>query len=442
MIPGTRDYRDIILQLDSELSKVQDVDILLEHILMEARHVLNADGGTIYVREGDQLVFKYSQNTTLEKRLPPGQKLPYSNLRIPIDDTRAAGYAANHKVPVRIDDAYAIPKDKPYGFNPSYDKQNNWKTRSILAIPLITSTDNLIGVIQVLNAMDESGEAIPFTEHDEQVFEHFASSATDALERAFMTRAIIMRMNKMAEMRDPKETGAHVNRVAGYAAEIYDRWAFNRSIPDKEREHTKDILKMAAMLHDVGKVAISDLILKKPARFTPEEYKVMQAHTAFGARLFADPQSELDVVSCDVALRHHENWDGTGYPGIVDIWAEVPADAPLECGADGSVRKLKGEEIPLGGRIVAVADVYDALMSRRVYKEPWDSGKVYDEIRAMSGTKFDPEIVQAFFEVLPRIEEIRSRYPDAEAEEKPAPAPTPAGETKAACKDAPSAAPR
>jgi HD-GYP domain-containing protein (c-di-GMP phosphodiesterase class II) len=412
-----RDYRDIVLQIDSELSKVQDADILLERILLEARHVLNADAGTIYVREGDQLVFKYSQNTTLEQRLPPGHKLPYSNLRMPIDDSRLAGYAAKNRVPVRIDDAYAIPADKPYGFNPSFDKANNWKTKSILAFPLITSSGNLLGVIQVLNAMNEAGEVVAFTKEDEKIFEHFAASATDALERAFMTRAIILRMNRMAEMRDPKETGAHVNRVAGYAAEIYDRWAFNRGVPEKEREKTKDTLKMAAMLHDVGKVAISDLILKKPARFTPEEYKIMQAHTCFGARLFADPQSEVDIISAEVALRHHENWDGTGYPGMVDIWAEDPVAAPLECGADGSSRKLKGEEIPLGGRIVAVADVFDALVSKRVYKEPWDSNKVYDEIRAMSGTKFDPEIVQAFFEILPRIEEIRSRYPDQESAE-------------------------
>jgi len=413
-----RDYRDIVLQIDSELSKVQDADILLERILLEARHVFNADAGTIYVREGDQLVFKYSQNATLEQRLAPGHKLPYSNLRMPIDDSRAAGYAAKNRVPVRIDDAYDIPKDKPYGFNPSFDKQNNWKTKSILAFPLITSSGNLLGVIQVLNATNEAGEVVPFTKEDEKIFEHFAASATDALERAFMTRAIILRMNRMAEMRDPKETGAHVNRVAGYAAEIYDRWAFNRGIPDKERERTKDTLKMAAMLHDVGKVAISDLILKKPARFTPEEYKIMQAHTCFGAKLFVDPQSEIDVISAEVALRHHENWDGTGYPGMVDIWAEDPISAPpLECGEDGSARKLKGEEIPLGGRIVAVADVFDALISKRVYKEPWDSGKVYDEIRAMSGIKFDPEIVTAFFEILPRIEEIRSRYPDQEAAE-------------------------
>jgi HD-GYP domain-containing protein (c-di-GMP phosphodiesterase class II) len=412
-----RDYRDIVLQIDSELSKVQDADILLERILLEARRVFNADAGTIYVREGDQLVFKYSQNATLEQRLPPGQKLPYSNLRMPIDDSRLAGYAANNRVPVRIDDAYAIPADKPYGFNPSFDKANNWKTKSILAFPLITSSGNVLGVIQVLNAMNEGGDVVPFTAEDEKIFSHFAASATDALERAFMTRAIILRMNRMAEMRDPKETGAHVNRVAGYAAEIYDRWAFNRGIPEKDRERTKDTLKMAAMLHDVGKVAISDLILKKPARFTPEEYRIMQAHTCFGARLFADPQSDIDIISAEVALRHHENWDGTGYPGLVDIWAEDPASAPLECGPDGAARKLKGEEIPLGGRIVAVADVFDALISKRVYKEPWDSNKVYEEIRSMSGIKFDPEIVQAFFEILPRIEEIRSRYPDQEAEE-------------------------
>jgi HD-GYP domain-containing protein (c-di-GMP phosphodiesterase class II) len=407
-----RDYRDLIFQIDAELNKIQDADILLERILLEARLVLNADAGTIYVREGDQLVFKYSQNSTIEKRLPPGQKMPYTNLRIPIDDSRIAGYAANKRAALRIADAYAIPANKPYKFSPSFDRQNDWKTRSILAQPLITSSGNLLGVIQVLNALDEEGNAIPFTAVDERIVGHFAASATVALERAYTTRAIILRMNRMAEMRDPKETGAHVNRVAGYVAEIYERWAFNRDIPGAERGKTKDTLKMAAMLHDVGKVAISDLILKKPGRFTPEEYLIMQAHTCYGARLFADPQSELDEISAQVALTHHENWDGSGYPGKVDICAENPIGTPLEKGPDGSARRLKGEEIPLGGRITAVADVYDALISRRVYKEAWDTEKVYEEIRSQAGKKFDPEVVKAFFEILPRIEEIRSRYPD------------------------------
>ena len=183
---------------------------------------------------------------------------------------------------------------------------------------------------------------------------------------------------------------------------------------------------MAALLHDVGKVAISDVILKKPARFTPDEYKIMQAHTCFGARLFDDPQSEIDVLSAQVALTHHENWDGTGYPGKVDIWAENPVDSPLEADAAGAPVRLRGEEIPLAGRIVAVADVYDALSCKRVYKEAWDSSDVYKEIHSLAGTKFDPEVVEAFFDILARIEEIRSRYPDAEkAPEAPPPAPAP-----------------
>jgi HD-GYP domain-containing protein (c-di-GMP phosphodiesterase class II) len=409
-----RDYRDLVFEIDSELNKVQDADILLERILLEARRVVNAEAGTIYVKEGELLAFKYTQNATLEKRLPPGQKLPLVNMTIPIDDSRIAGYAAKNKILVRIDDAYAIPANRPYKFNPSFDKQNDWKTRSILAVPLVASSGGLLGVIQVINALDEEDKVIPFTKGDETLVGHFAASATTALQRAYMTRAMILRMNKMAELRDPKETGAHVNRVAGYAAEIYERWAFNKGIPEKERDKAKDTLKMAAMLHDVGKVAISDLILKKPARFTPEEYLVMQAHTCFGARLFDDPQSEIDIISSQVALTHHENWDGTGYPGKVDIWAESPVTTALEAMPDGTPRKLSGEEIPLGGRIVAVADVYDALVSKRVYKEVWDVQKVYEEIRSLSGKKFDPDVVTAFFEVLPRIEDIRSRYPDSQ----------------------------
>ena len=136
----------------------------------------------------------------------------------------------------------------------------------------------------------------------------------------------------------------------------------------------------------------------------------MQAHTYFGACLFDDPQSDLDRISAEVALTHHENWDGTGYPGKVNPWTGLPR----ETDADGKARRLKGEEIPLAGRIVAIADVFDALVSKRVYKEPWPPEQVYEEIQRLSGTKFDPEVVEAFFQVKPLIEQIRQRHPDAE----------------------------
>jgi HD-GYP domain-containing protein (c-di-GMP phosphodiesterase class II) len=219
---------------------------------------------------------------------------------------------------------------------------------------------------------------------------------------------MILRMIKMSELRDPKETGTHVNRVAGYAVEIYDRWAYNHVIPNEEREKFRDILKIGAMLHDVGKVAISDVILKKPSRFTPEEFAIMQHHTIYGAGLFDDPQSDLDSISRDIALTHHENWDGSGYPG----WIDPVTGKILKQNEEGKPLGRKGEETPLPGRIVAVADVFDALCSKRVYKDPWSEEQVLQEIRNLSGTKFDPELVDVFFEILPNIKQIQSLYPE------------------------------
>ncbi|MFQ3547980.1 MAG: HD domain-containing phosphohydrolase, partial [Termitinemataceae bacterium] len=177
-----------------------------------------------------------------------------------------------------------------------------------------------------------------------------------------------------------------------------------------ERDRCRDTLKIAAMLHDVGKVAISDVILKKPARFTEEEYKIMQAHTYYGARLFDDPQSPLDMIASEIALTHHENWDGTGYPG----WIDPITTLPVKIDDQGNPLGRRGEEIPLGGRIVAIADVFDALSSRRVYKEAWDENAVFSEIRSLSGKKFDPELVDMFFEILPNIRQVRDRYPEHE----------------------------
>jgi response regulator RpfG family c-di-GMP phosphodiesterase len=176
-----------------------------------------------------------------------------------------------------------------------------------------------------------------------------------------------------------------------------------------EMEKNRDVLRMAAMLHDVGKVAISDLILKKPARFSEEEYELMKSHTWLGARLFAEPQSEFDEVAAAVALTHHENWDGSGYPGMIDPQTGLV----LEKDSKGRPAPRAGSDIPLYGRIVALADVYDALSCRRVYKEAWDEDDVLKEIAELSGTKFDPELVEVFFEGLDAMRNIMARYPDA-----------------------------
>jgi HD-GYP domain-containing protein (c-di-GMP phosphodiesterase class II) len=412
------DFKSLI-RLDSELNQIQDLDLLLERILHEARKVVHADAGSIYVKENaeeggkrvEKLSIKYAQNDTTQKALLPGQKLIYSIFSVPINEKTISGYCAFTQKLVNIPDAYAIPSGAPYSFGSSFDNISGYRTTSVLAIPLVTAEGRLLGVIQVINSKDKDGNTVPFSADDELLITHFAANATVALQRAYVTRAMILRMIKMSELRDPKETGTHVNRVAGYAVEIYDRWAYHHEISGMEKENFRDILKIAAMLHDVGKVAISDVILKKPGRFTPEEYRVMQHHTIYGAALFDDPQSALDNISRDIALTHHENWDGTGYPG----WIDPLTGTPVRSDAAGKALGRRGEEIPLGGRIVAIADVFDALCSKRVYKDPWNEEQVLSEIRQLSGTKFDPELVDVFFEILPSIKQIQSLYPETDA---------------------------
>jgi len=403
----TKRLREII-RLDTELSTVQDLDILLERILTEARKILNADAGSIYIRDGGDLIFSYVQNATLQKQLPPGQKLIYSTFRVEINKKSIAGYVAATGQYLNIPDAYRIPSSAPYQFNPNYDRVSKYKTESMLTVPLQTGRGDIIGVLQLINKQESVAQVVPFDAEDVIVCQHFASTASMALQRAQLTRTLILRMIAMSELRDPKETGPHVNRVASYSIELFEKWARRRSMPSEEVNKRRDVLRMASMLHDVGKVAISDVLLKKPSRFTQRERKIMEAHTHLGARLFLNKQSEMDEAAAIVALTHHENWDGTGYPGRVDVLT----GKPTKKSPDGKAVLLKGTEIPIYGRVVAIADVYDALRSKRVYKEAWAEEDVLHEMQRLSGSKFDPDLVDVFFDSLDVIRSITARYPD------------------------------
>lgn len=401
---------ELITQIVLDINEVKDIDLLLERILSSVRRVFNADAGSIYLKEGNDLKFSYTQNDTLQARLSPGRKLIYRSFSIPVNDHSIAGYVANHNVVVNIPDVYLLDESGPHTFDAKFDELSRYRTCSMLTVPMTNQRGDVLGVMQVINALDQNARPIPFGPSDEVLMRHFATSAALAVERARMTRDIILRMISMAELRDPKETGAHVNRVGAYSVEIYEEWARKKGLPLDEVTRQKDVLRMAAMLHDVGKVAISDLILKKPSRLDVDEYEIMKSHTYLGARLFKDINSDFDEVAAQVALNHHEKWDGTGYPGHIN---------PFSCKAlpgcsqkDGTPRLKKGEEIPMFGRIVAVADVYDALCSRRSYKEPWDEDRIMEEMRRSSGSHFDPEVVDSFFSCLDVLKSIAERYPD------------------------------
>lgn len=390
------------------LNEIQDMDILLERLLSEVRHITNADAGSIYIHEQNMLTIKCAQNETLEKQLDSGQKVPFVSFTFKVNESSVSGYSVLTGTTLNIPDVYAISDDKPYRFNKQPDSVTGYRTKSLLTVPLITRTKDILGVLQIINRRNKSGTVIPFNEEDELYIHHFATTAVQALEWAKLTRAMVMRMISMASLRDPRETGPHVNRVSSYAVEIYDRWAFNHNVPAVESHKFRDKLKIAAMLHDVGKVGISDTILKLPRIFTPEEYLVIKSHTVIGAMFFPSIESPLDAMSLDVALHHHERWDGTGYPGHVDMSKVTLENITEHIG----LNPMGGEEIPLAARIVSLADVFDALSSKRVYKEAWDDERVLKEISSQAGKQFDPEIVKAFLEIQPVIRSIKAAWPE------------------------------
>ncbi len=389
-----------ILTITGELNSTHDLDYLLNKILTEARRLVHAEAGSIFRTDGQRLKFCYVQNDKFPQQ-EEGAEAAYIGSEMAVDESSLAGYVAKTGRLLIIDDVYHIDPSEPYSFNRSFDQSSGYRTKSVLTIPMMNSRGRIVGVLQLINALDKQNRVVPFKREDLDYVIFYANSAAMALERAALTRELILRTIRMAELRDPKETGAHVNRVAGYAAEIYARWAHNRGLDQAEIRKNKDIIRVAAMLHDVGKVAISDNILKKPGRLTSQEYLAIKYHTVYGAQLFVSPVSELDQVAQAIALNHHERFDGQGYPGrIEDIMAEEVELGPGK----------KGDEIPIAARVTALADVYDALISPRVYKDPWPEEKVLETIRGEAGAQFDPEVVTAFFDIYERINLIRARY--------------------------------
>ena len=404
---------DAIVNLSKELNQVKDIDILMEHILTMARTFAGADAGSIYLKEGNNLKFSYTQNETLQKRLPEGEKLIYKNFEIPVNKESIAGYVALTGQSLNIEDTERMDPTLPFHFNRAFDEASGYWTSCMLSIPLKTIRGNIVGVLQVINAKRGGEQNTCFYGETEKTMDIFAGMAAIALERAQMTRQMILRTIKMAEMRDPSETGPHVNRVGGFAVEIYESWAKKNGVPTEQIHSNRDTLRMAAMLHDVGKVAISDTILKKPSRLTEDEYAIMKQHTILGANLFADKSSEFDETAGEVALYHHERWDGKGYPGHVNLKKVSTGN-----GTSGSVRIIAGTDIPLYGRITAIADVFDALSSKRSYKQPWTEEEVLREMDASKGSSFDPELMDYFFLCLPVLRQIQERYKDEEHDGK------------------------
>lgn len=228
-------------------------------------------------------------------------------------------------------------------------------TKPFDATEVVLRIKNLLQTRSLHLRLQEQNEVL-----DEKVRERTAELEATQIE-------ILERLALAAEYRDD-DTGKHTQRVGESAAHIAE--ALGWAASDVE------LIRRAAPLHDVGKIAISDLILLKPAKLTPEEFESMKSHTKLGAQILSGGRFALLQLAEQIALTHHERWDGSGYLG------------------------LREEAIPMAGRIVAVADVFDALTSDRPYKKAWPIHEAIEEIKRQSGRQFDPRVVEAFLKVV------------------------------------------
>jgi len=339
------------------------IDSLLTIIAEEVRHIVGADRCSVF------LVDNAKNELWTKVALGVGEKV----LRIPMGQG-IAGFVAKTGSAVNIRDAYRDTR-----FTQDLDKITGYQTKSVLAVPLKDRDGKALGVFEVLNKTKGS-----FNEEDEGFLRILATIASSAVENARLYENLrkshletIYRMAMVAEYRDQADTASHLRRISKYTALV----AAQLGLPYDMVED----LRYASPLHDIGKVAIPDSILLKPGKLTPDEYEQMKKHPLYGGKMLENAESRLLHLARNIALAHHEHFDGTGYP-----------------------HGLKGEEIPLEARIVTVVDVFDALTNRRVYKGAWSIDDTFRYMKEQTGRLFDPHVVDCFLGCRPQIEEIIS----------------------------------
>ncbi len=367
---------DGLVGIGSELAATSDADAMLQTVLLQARRLLRADAGSLYmIRADGRLGLAVAQNDRLSRKVV---ERVLCGATLEVSDASVAGFVARTGVAVAVPDARALPPEAPYRVDLSYDRLTGYDTRTVLAVPLHRPGGACLGVLELFNARDDDGGIEPF-DHDEiWRVESLAAIAALGIHNLHLQEDLrkahldtIIRLAGAAEHRDD-DTAAHIRRISKGSAIL----ARQMGLPSDEVE----LIEYASPMHDIGKIGIPDSILRKPGPLTPEERQAMQQHTLIGAQILDDPQTELIALAREVALCHHERWDGLGYP-----------------------RGLRGSQIPPAARAVAVVDVFDALLAERCYKPAYPLEKALDIISKDTGKHFAPDAAEALLGSLERV---------------------------------------
>lgn len=361
-LPTKSDPLVSLVKISRSITALTDIDELLTVIAEETKNAIQADRCTVFLwdKDSDELWSKVALglDSSQEIRFPADKGL--------------AGYVVKTGESLNIVDAYNDPR-----FNPEVDTKTGYKTKTILCMPIMNNNREIIGAFQVINKIDGV-----FTKNDEDLLIAIGGSASIALENAqlFDQQLQLYREQKLLfdsfidtlatsiDARD-KITAGHSTRVRLYSTLLAE--AIGMDPKDKS------LLEKAAILHDIGKIGIRDSVLQKDGKLTDEEYKHIQEHVRITHNILNKIYMSPDFrIITEMACSHHEKWDGTGY-----------------------YRHLKGEEITLGGRILAVADVFDAITSRRHYRDKMPIANVLDILIKSSGSHFDKNLVDTFLSI-------------------------------------------
>ena len=350
-----------LVKIGRSINALTDITELLKVIAEETKVAMQADRCTVFLLD--------KEKNELWSKVALG--MDSQEIRFPVDKG-LAGFVARTGESINIEDAYNDER-----FNPEVDKETGYKTKTILCMPIKNNNQEIIGAFQVLNKLHGV-----FTKNDEDLLVAIGGSASIALENAqlfeqqkelykeqkLLFESFINTLAASIDARD-KITAGHSNRVKLYSMLIVDALELD--------EKTKEIIEKAATLHDIGKIGIRDSVLQKEGKLTPEEYQHIQEHVQITHNILEKICMTEDFRQiAEIACSHHEKYDGSGY-----------------------YRHLKGEEIPYGGRILAVSDVFDAITSRRHYRDKMPIVNVINILLKDSGTHFDKNIVDVFLQI-------------------------------------------
>ena len=357
---------EVLLRLGRMISRENDIDRLLETISDFAIEIVGAERCSIFIHDADRREVWTKVAHGVEE------------VRVPDDEGLVGATIQSREIQICLD---------PYHdarFFKGVDEETGFVTRSLLTVPLFDKRDGVLGVIEMINKRDGL-----FSSLDAELLVLLANYISTTLENAFLQQKVrtaqtglIHRLSTAAEFKD-EETSAHTKRVAYYAALIAEALGQSREDVDE--------LVLTAPMHDVGKIGIPDAVIHKPGKLTNEEFDVIKTHTTIGYNILYDPENALLRKAAVIARDHHEKWNGKGYPN-----------------------GRAGEEISVDGRIVAVVDVFDALTSRRPYKEPWSIERAFELLAGERNQHFDGEMVEIFLSREEQVREIHHKYKEEE----------------------------